>query len=69
MERVFAGLRALHQSLERAGALEHFDFFVLSDVAKTLTRLAPDGKVKWTVPTPGRPRGRTQGRAPQARTR
>src|ERR1051325_110341 len=29
------------------------DFFVLSDVAKSLTRLSPDGKVKWTVATPG----------------
>jgi membrane glycosyltransferase len=31
VERVFAGLRALHASLERADALGHFDFFVLSD--------------------------------------
>lgn len=30
------------------------DFFVLSDVAKTLARVAPDGKVKWSVETPGR---------------
>jgi len=30
------------------------DFFVLSDVAKALTRISPDGKVKWSVPTPGR---------------
>jgi outer membrane protein assembly factor BamB len=30
------------------------DFFVLSDVAKSLTRIAPDGKVKWTMATPGR---------------
>jgi membrane glycosyltransferase len=29
--RVFAGLRAIHRSLQKAGALEHFDFFVLSD--------------------------------------
>jgi membrane glycosyltransferase len=31
VERVFAGLRALYRSLERADALRHFDFFVLSD--------------------------------------
>jgi outer membrane protein assembly factor BamB len=30
------------------------DFFVLSDVAKALTRVAPDGTVKWTLETPGR---------------
>jgi membrane glycosyltransferase len=29
--RVFAGLRATHDSLARTGELEHFDFFVLSD--------------------------------------
>src|SRR5688572_24742253 len=29
--RVFAGLRATFESLERTGDLEHFDFFVLSD--------------------------------------
>jgi len=33
VHRVFAGLRAMHRSLERAGALEHFHFFVLSDTA------------------------------------
>ncbi len=31
VERVFAGLRAIYDSLKRTGALEHFDFFVLSD--------------------------------------
>jgi outer membrane protein assembly factor BamB len=30
------------------------DFFVLSDVSKALSRVAPDGKVKWTLETPGR---------------
>jgi outer membrane protein assembly factor BamB len=30
------------------------DFFILSDVAKTLTRISPDGKAKWTKETPGR---------------
>ena len=29
--RVFAGLQAIYQSLERTGALAHFDFFILSD--------------------------------------
>ncbi|MFL9922849.1 glucans biosynthesis glucosyltransferase MdoH [Herbaspirillum lusitanum] len=29
--RVFAGLRATYESLERTGQIEHFDFFVLSD--------------------------------------
>ena len=37
VERVFAGLRALHRSLERAGSLEHFDFFVLSDSIQAST--------------------------------
>ena len=31
VERVFAGMRAIYRSVERAGALEHFDFFMLSD--------------------------------------
>jgi membrane glycosyltransferase len=31
VERVFAGLRAVRASLARTGALEHFDFHVLSD--------------------------------------
>ncbi len=29
--RVFAGLRATYESVARAGSLQHFDFFVLSD--------------------------------------
>ena len=29
--RVFAGLRATYESVQRSGNLEHFDFFVLSD--------------------------------------
>src|SRR5207245_10526243 len=33
VERVFAGLGAIHRSLERAGALDRFHFFVLSDSA------------------------------------
>ena len=33
VDRVFAGLRTIHRSLERAGAERHFHFFVLSDTA------------------------------------
>jgi membrane glycosyltransferase len=33
VDRVFAGLKAIYHSLERAGALEHFELFVLSDSA------------------------------------
>jgi membrane glycosyltransferase len=31
VERVYAGLRAVYQSLQRAGRLEDFEFFILSD--------------------------------------
>ena len=31
VDRVFAGLQAIHTSLAGTGALQHFDFFVLSD--------------------------------------
>lgn len=31
VDRVFAGLQAIHQSLQRTRRLQHFDFFVLSD--------------------------------------
>ena len=31
LARVFAGLRATYESVERTGELSHFDFFVLSD--------------------------------------
>ncbi len=33
VRRVFAGLRATYESVARAGALDQFDFFVLSDTA------------------------------------
>ena len=33
VRRVFAGLRATYESVMRADALDHFDFFVLSDTA------------------------------------
>jgi membrane glycosyltransferase len=38
--RVFAGLRATYESVREAGALEHFDFFVLSDTSDPDTRVA-----------------------------
>lgn len=38
--RVFAGLRATYDSLQRTGNLRHFDFFVLSDSADPDTRVA-----------------------------
>lgn len=31
VSRVYAGLRAIYQSLERTGQLAHYDFFILSD--------------------------------------
>lgn len=37
VERVFAGLRAIQQSLDRTGSGRHFDFFVLSDSADPAT--------------------------------
>ncbi len=37
VERVFAGLRAIYDSLLRTGALDHFDFFILSDTADPST--------------------------------
>jgi membrane glycosyltransferase len=38
--RVFAGLRATYESLQRAGELKHFDFFVLSDSSDSKLRAA-----------------------------
>lgn len=38
--RVFAGLRASYDSVTRAGALKHFDFFILSDSSDADTRVA-----------------------------
>src|SRR5436190_10528019 len=38
--RVFAGLRATHDSVARTGELAHFDFFVLSDTSDPDTRVA-----------------------------
>jgi len=38
--RVFAGLRATYESLAQTGALDRFDFFVLSDTGDADTRVA-----------------------------
>jgi membrane glycosyltransferase len=38
--RVYAGLRATYDSLQRTGKLEQFDFFVLSDTSKPDIRVA-----------------------------
>ena len=35
-------------------AFAYGDFFILSDVSKALSRVAPDGSIKWTLETPGR---------------
>jgi len=37
VDRVFAGLQAIYRSLERTGALAHFDFFILSDSSDPAT--------------------------------
>jgi membrane glycosyltransferase len=37
VERVFAGLKAIYDSVERRGALRHFHFFILSDSADPST--------------------------------
>ncbi len=37
VDRVFAGLRAIYQSLQRTGMLDHFDFFILSDSSNPAT--------------------------------
>src|SRR3954466_4041901 len=38
--RVFAGLRATYESLEKTGEIAHFDFFVLSDSSDADARVA-----------------------------
>jgi membrane glycosyltransferase len=40
VQRVFAGLRATVESVGAAGALDHFDFFVLSDTSRADTVVA-----------------------------
>jgi membrane glycosyltransferase len=40
VSRVFAGLRATYESLERSGELRHFDLFVLSDTHDADVRVA-----------------------------
>jgi membrane glycosyltransferase len=40
VRRVFAGLRATYESLAQTGALDRFDFYVLSDTGNADTRVA-----------------------------
>ena len=40
VQRVFAGIRATWESLERTGAMGHFDFYVLSDTSEADVRVA-----------------------------
>lgn len=40
VSRVYAGLRATYESVQRSGQLDHFDFFVLSDSSDPDTRVA-----------------------------
>jgi len=40
VRRVFAGVRATYESLQRAGGLAHFDFYVLSDSTEADARAA-----------------------------
>jgi membrane glycosyltransferase len=47
VERVFAGLKAIHQSLDRAGVRRHFDFFILSDSSSPDT--AAREEVAWAA--------------------
>ena len=42
VDRVFAGLKAIRQSLARTGQLAHFDFFILSDSATPDTVVAEE---------------------------
>lgn len=37
VERIFAGLRAIQESLDRAGGLDRFDFFIMSDSGDAAT--------------------------------
>lgn len=48
VERVFAGLRAMYDSLERTGALAHFDVFILSDSSTPDTLAAEEAAwLRW----------------------
>lgn len=42
VDRVFAGLKAIHQSVERTGLLAHFDFYILSDSGAPETWVAEE---------------------------
>lgn len=43
VRRVFAGVRATYESLQRSGRLSHFDFYVLSDSTDPAARVAEVG--------------------------
>ncbi len=48
VDRVLAGLRAIHRSLERADALDRFHFFVLSDTAPPSSAMKEEeGWLEW----------------------
>lgn len=38
--RVFSGLKATYESIQRTGQLDHFDFFILSDTSEPDTRVS-----------------------------
>ncbi|MFN2375610.1 MAG: glucans biosynthesis glucosyltransferase MdoH [Candidatus Binatia bacterium] len=54
VERVFAGLRAIQQSLDRTGSGERFDFFVISDSADPATGIREEEAwLRWCRETNG----------------
>lgn len=54
VERVFAGLRAIQQSLDRTGSGERFDFFVISDSADPGTGIREEEAwLRWCQDTNG----------------
>jgi membrane glycosyltransferase len=54
VERVFAGLRAIQQSLDRTGSGERFDFFVISDSADPGTGIREEEAwLRWCRDTDG----------------
>jgi len=54
VERVFAGLRAIQQSLDRTGSGERFDFFVISDSADPGTGIREEEAwLRWCRDTNG----------------
>jgi membrane glycosyltransferase len=54
VERVFAGLRAIQQSVDRTGAGDRFDFFVISDTATPATGIREEEAwLRWCRETNG----------------